>query len=409
MKKNQLPLLLVLGGEEEENWYELCKEFKDKFVVEQRNVSEIGLIDYLGKNGLSIDLPPSVNPRSIEFTSYKNCLHPTVVIVRMMTRYIDHRLGSNPDFRNILYGLYHSNIPLINGYQGLLSETEKPILYGRLKRIQDKVGKNLFPLIPQYYYPEYELMKPYATVPYVLKVGFPHAGYGKMLIRDKNEFEDAKRLIALGNTYSTVEPFIESQYELRICFIAPDYYRVHKRMSMSWKVNYGMTNIREDTEMTPRYKYWADLIHETYPEMMTFAIDAIVDQEGNEYILEVNGSSQGFIPEHQEGDLIHMRDLCIRKIEEVTGKKIFSDEQRQKEEIFNNLNNDDKILYLQKEIEEIKKETENVEKELNSIKSSISNKNQSIGNSDNHNYSIIFSFVISFIIISIVHFFLYHK
>ena len=34
MKKNQLPLLLVLGGEEDENWYELCKEFKDKFQVE---------------------------------------------------------------------------------------------------------------------------------------------------------------------------------------------------------------------------------------------------------------------------------------------------------------------------------------------------------------------------------------
>ena len=106
----------------------------------------------------------------------------------MMTRYISHRLGDNPDYRSILYGLYHSNIPLINGYQGLVSETEKPILYGRLKRIQDKVGKQLFPLIPQYYFPEYELMKPYETEPFVLKVGFPHAGYGKMIIRDKNEF-----------------------------------------------------------------------------------------------------------------------------------------------------------------------------------------------------------------------------
>lgn len=409
MKKNQLPLLLVLGGEEDENWYELCKEFKDKFQVEQRNIYEIGLIDYHGKNGLSIDLSPSKDPRSKEFSTYKNCLHPTVVIVRMMTRYIDHCLGGTPDFRNILYGLYHSNIPLINGYQDLLSETEKPILYGRLKRIQDKVGKDLFPLIPQYYYPEYELMKPYSTEPYVLKVGFPHAGYGKMLIRDKNEFDDARRLIALGNTYSTVEPLIENQYELRICFIAPDYYRVHKRMSMSWKVNYGMTNFREDTEMTPRYKYWADLIHETYPKMMTFAIDAIVDKEGNEYILEVNGSSQGFIPEHQEGDLIHMRDLCIRKIEEVTGKKIFSDEQRQKEERFNNLNKDEKIVYLQKEVEEIKKENENLEKELNSIKTSISIKNQSIDNETNTNYSIILSFAISFIISSIVLLFLNHK
>ena len=104
-----------------------------------------------------------------------------------------------------------------------------------------------------------------------------------------------------------------------------------------------------------------------------------------------------------------MRDLCIRKIEEVTGKKIFSDEQRQKEERFNNLNKDEKIVYLQKEVEEIKKENENLEKELNSIKTSISIKNQSIDNETNTNYSIILSFAISFIISSIVLLFLNHK
>ncbi len=71
MKKSQLPLLLVLGGEEDENWYELCKEFKDKFQVEQRNIYEIGLIDYHGKNGLSIDLSPSKDPRSKEFSHIK--------------------------------------------------------------------------------------------------------------------------------------------------------------------------------------------------------------------------------------------------------------------------------------------------------------------------------------------------
>ena len=202
-----------------------------------------------------------------------------------------------------------------------------------------------------------------------------------------------------------MEPFVESEYELRICFIAPDYYRVHKRMSMNWKVNYGITNMREDAEMTPRYKYWVDIIHETYPEMMTFAVDAIVDKEGNEYILEVNGSSQGFIPEHQEGDLIHMRDLCIRKMEEVIGKKIFSDEQRQKEEEFNKLNNEDKIKYLQEEIEEIKKNTEITEKQL----SNISLKKNQIEEKEYDYYQFLFPFIISFIVISIGIYFLYHK
>lgn len=139
--------------------------------------------------------------------------------------------------------------------------------------------------------------------------------------------------------------------------------------------------------------------------MMTFAVDAIVDKEGNEYILEVNGSSQGFIPEHQEGDLIHMRDLCIRKMEEVTGKKIFSDEQRQKEEEFNKLNNEDKIKYLQEEIEEIKKNTEITEKQL----SNISLKKNQIEEKEYDYYQFLFPFIISFIVISIGIYFLYHK
>ena len=61
--------------------------------------------------------------------------------------------------------------------------------------------------------------------------------------------------------------------------------------------------------MKPHWKKWIKLIYHTYPDKLTFDIDALVDKSEKEYILEVNGSSQGFVPEHSTQDLEHLRDL----------------------------------------------------------------------------------------------------
>ena len=56
--------------------------------------------------------------------------------------------------------------------------------------------------------------------------------------------------------------------------------------------------------------------------MLIFDIDAIVDKNGKEYILEVNGSTQGFSPEHGQQDLEHLRDLVVRKMEVIMGEEL---------------------------------------------------------------------------------------
>lgn len=70
-------------------------------------------------------------------------------------------------------------------------------------------------------------------VPCVLKIGYPHAGYGKTRIFNESEFEDLRKIIALHNDYCSCEPLIDSEYELRNVYIAPYYYRAHKRTSIS--------------------------------------------------------------------------------------------------------------------------------------------------------------------------------
>ena len=86
-----------------------------------------------------------------------------------------------------------------------------------------------------------------------------------------------------------------------------------------------MSNIREECEMKPEWKKWIDLIYENYPDMLTFDIDALVDKNGKEYILEVNGSSQGFAPEHGKQDLEHLRDLVVRKMEIILKKDLLNE------------------------------------------------------------------------------------
>ena len=42
---------------------------------------------------------------------------------------------------------------MINELSAIIAEIEKPIMYGRLRKIRDKYGEKIIPLIKQYYYP----------------------------------------------------------------------------------------------------------------------------------------------------------------------------------------------------------------------------------------------------------------
>ena len=111
--KNDLPLLLVIGNPNE-NWYDLCKDYSDKFIVEQATWDEIALSSFSNQKGASISLGPSKYANCSRQKVVRNGVCPTLVLIRMFSRYIGHRLGQLPDYRNILYGLYHSNTPMIN-------------------------------------------------------------------------------------------------------------------------------------------------------------------------------------------------------------------------------------------------------------------------------------------------------
>ena len=145
---------------------------------------------------------------------------------------------------------------------------------------------------------------------------------------------------------------------------------------MNWKVNFGMSNIREDCEMKPEWKKWIDLIYKTYPDMLTFDIDAIVDKKGKEYILEVNGSTQGFTPEHGQQDLEHLRDLVIRKMEIILNKDLLKSDNEAKKLFMEdnkinvkdiNYEKDTEIVNLKNTIDDYRCKLNNIQNKYNSL------------------------------------------
>ena len=406
--KKQLPTLLVIASTFEEDWVKLCSEYSSKFRVIQTTWENISFSSYSDLKHPIVSIYPNKNPLYPSQKITINNIKPDLLLIRNLARYISSKLEIVADFRNILYGFYHSNVPMINDLSAIMAEIEKPIMYGRLRRIRDIYGEENFPLIQQYYYPNYSEICITPKAPYVLKVSYPHAGYGKIRVKDHHEIDDLRSILALHKDYCAIEPLIDVDYELRIVFIAPNYYRVHKRSSLNWKVNFGMSNIREECEMKPEWKKWVDLIYENYPDLLFFDIDALVDKNGKEYILEVNGSSQGFAPEHGNQDLEHLRDLVVRKMEIILGedllgedneaKILFKKDKKNETILEKNYEKDTEIVNLKNLVDDYKKKLEYIQNNYNNL----------LEKSNNNDNKKLFIFIIG-IIVLILGIYLYKK
>ena len=399
-KQSYWPTLLVIASTNEENWVDLCSEYYSQFRVIQTTWDKISLSCYSDSKYPMVTIYQSINPSNPEHNEIIRDIKPDLILIRNLARYISGKLEIVPDFRNILYGFYHSNIPMINELSGIMAELEKPIMYGRLRKIRDTYGEENFPLIQQYYYPNYSEVCITPNAPYVIKVSYPHAGYGKIRVKDYHDLDDIRSILALHKDYVAIEPLIDVDYELRIVFIAPNYYRVHKRSSLNWKVNYGMSNIREDCEMKPEWKKWVDLIYKTYPDMLTFDIDALVDKKGKEYILEVNGSCQGFAPEHGKQDLEHLRDLVVRKMEVILNKDFLKEDNPAKK-LFkddNKINVNDIKFEKDTEIVNLKNTVDDYRIKLNNMKNKYDALNKKFKN-DGNRIKNLFIFILNIIII----------
>eukprot|EP01130_Rhizamoeba_saxonica_P019148 TRINITY_DN981_c0_g2_i1.p3 TRINITY_DN981_c0_g2~~TRINITY_DN981_c0_g2_i1.p3 ORF type:complete len:163 (-),score=48.05 TRINITY_DN981_c0_g2_i1:686-1174(-) len=152
--------------------------------------------------------------------------------------------------------------------------------------------------------------------PIVVKVGSAEAGYGKMKFDATNQFNDFRGCIAMYDDFATIESFVENRaYDLRIQKIG-DKYRSYKRTSSNWKGNVG-SSIVEEIEMEDIFMVWIDEASSLFGGMDILTVDAIRTEDGRDFILEINDCASGFLPNREEEDMGHVRDLIINRLEDL--------------------------------------------------------------------------------------------
>jgi len=277
---------------------------------------------------INADSPSMSHAPALLYVRRKNCssiyekkmitIQPDFVLVRNEVRGVTNI----HDYRNVLYGLMYAGIPSINSLESIYAFLERPIVQAELHKIQRKFGndKSKFPVIPQSYYSSYQTMMYGNKFPSVLKVGHAHAGLGKMKVPDHHEWEDVRSVVAMTDgKYCTAEPFIDGEFDIRIQKIGTNNYRVFKRIDVSgtWKTNTGCSII-DEIELTDTYKFYIDEASKMFGGLSICTVDVIVERNtGKEYILEVNGTSSGLMPDKTDEDNILIRDLVLEKLNEM--------------------------------------------------------------------------------------------
>jgi len=234
---------------------------------------------------------------------------PDFLLVRQNVR------DAEDDYRSILLGFQYGNIPSVNSLESIYNFQDRPWTFAQLVNVQEKLGRDKFPLVQQTYFPGHQEMSGFSNFPCVFKVGHAHAGMGKVKVESEKGFQDVASLVALTHSYCTVEPYIDAKYDLHVQKIG-DNYKALKRKSLSgnWKTNIGQS-LLEEIPVSGQHKEWVDEISHIFGGIDICSVEAVVGKDDKEYIIEVNDCATTLFGESQEDDRKYIAELTLKSME----------------------------------------------------------------------------------------------
>lgn len=240
----------------------------------------------------------------------------------VLLRSISHGIRGQ-DSRNLLYGLSFSGVPCINSAESEILALERPVVFGQLRRLRNRMGQDAFPLIAASFYPAHSDIVVTPDFPCVAKVGHAHAGAGKIKLADSATFADFKSLVALHSDYTTVEPFVDWDWDGRVQRIGPGNVRVFKRVSQSWKGNTAHSSVVSDAPVEPWHRMVAEECSKLLGGIDILGLDLLHPRgmpEDKAVILELNTTAIGLVHDHEAEDMAAMRDLVLARMETLWGE-----------------------------------------------------------------------------------------
>jgi len=298
--------VLVIDADSGHRWNEVFERAVSSSVVEviQCGWKDLSLTVYgWGYCMLNINDESKLSSRVVKFGKRD------LVVVRNEVRTTQY------DKRNVLYGFMMAGIPSINSWQSILMDLERPVSQSELLCIADRVGKQVFPVVEQYYYSDgSEMIISPDSKAMVLKMGPFHAGLGKTYLQDHHAFEEVSSLVKATTQYATCEKFIDYEYDLRLQFVNGTL-RAFAKVPSHWKSNSCSGVDVTEMEITPNMKKWANLAKDIFGGLDIFSLDVLHTKDGQDFILELNGTSSGWWSKYEIESEEQIRDLCLRRLQ----------------------------------------------------------------------------------------------
>lgn len=184
-----------------------------------------------------------------------------------------------PNHRDVLDLIRFSGIPCVNSADAMLRSFDRLAMLTELKRLglpvvpfTAMVGQSMLTRIePQF--------------PLVLKVGNYHAGYGKMIIRTFEQWQDVQDMVYITAEYFTLEPYIDYIRDIRCMIIGEQVWAI-ARQGSHWKANRGVVDNEIIAIPDPLYEYTKRATRHFQADIL--ALDILETSEGEYIVVESN-------------------------------------------------------------------------------------------------------------------------